>query len=141
MMVHTTEEIVEESKKYRGWDWSEVYEALGIDSETRDLSEEEKKLPAEEREKIFDTLEEELYGRLRTRINKIMVKLMVEDGGENLTEEEKKTILVCRAYTWAIGNSKNLSCFFLPLWRGLSLVADDMSFLDVFERIFPLMWD
>lgn len=141
MMIHTTEEIIKESKTYRGNDWSEIYDSLGIDSEGRYLTEEEKNLPVDKRSEIYDAIDEEVYNRLRVRIDKIIVKLMVEDGEEKLTEEEKKTILACRAYTWAAGHGSNHYTFFQPLWRGLSLVTSDMSFLDAFGRIFPLMWD
>ena len=133
-MVFTRREIKREAKKYKGWDYCEVYEALGLDCKPD--------FPSPYDRQKHDQAEEKTYDLLRDEISKCYRELCWNfncDG--ELSERSRRVILVCRAYTYAAGHLKGSVTFLKPVWVGLSKVGHDEEFLKLFRVLFPFIWD
>lgn len=133
-MVFTPREIKREAKKYKGWDYCEVYESLGLNCEPDRPS-------PYDREKL-DQAEEATYDLLRHEIDTCFKDLCWHfNGSKGLPERSRQVILACRAYTYAAGHLKGSVTFLKPVWKGLSEVGHDEEFLKLFKVLFPFIWD
>ena len=148
-MFFSHSRIEEEAKKYNGFDWMEVYEALGIDiepilAENIGVYENYAALhrDSNDNSKILALVDEEnnrIYKCLRDKIDVCLREM--PPWGEELSEQSQKVLLACRAFAWQIGHTSNHHTYCQSVWKGLSEVKNDYSFLDIYHVIFPYMWD
>lgn len=127
-MIFSFREIKKEAKKYEGYDWTEVYWALGISVVGGGLD-------------MKSDANQALYKRLRDEIDIVLASIYMIPGTPKISERSKQVLLVCRAYCWAAGRMKNSHSYLQPVWRGLSEVRDDSEFLKLYSELFPYIWD
>jgi hypothetical protein len=99
--------------RFKGWDWTEVLTALG------EPTGDEGKYAADKLRQIVSDALSGKYG----------------PGGE---ASRKKVLRAARGHAKAMSKAK--ACYDAPLWRGLSDVTDDDTFLIYFRDLFPAMW-
>lgn len=131
MMYFTRQQIAAEAEKYKGWDFVEVYETLGLDYELVSINDE--------------TEEEEVHW-LRDKIKACIGELcsISYQEGAVLSFESEKVLLACRAYTAALAanyKKDKLFTFKGPLYQGLNDIEHDETFLTIFSQLFTFMWE
>jgi hypothetical protein len=127
-MLYTKRQIKKEAKNYKGWDWTEVYEKLGIDYADPPNAIED-----------LDKADEEVYKRLRDEIQTVYEFCYSEEGMAKMPERQKQILLTCRAYTGAA--TKQRYTYRTKLWQGLVNMESDEEFLTFFSLLFPFMWE
>ena len=108
--------------KFKGWDYTEVCEALGAKIKRNEMGGEEKAIKF-----------------ARRRINKSLDRM--PDG--LITKAEKKEAVkvekICRSYIKALAGASKRS-YEHKLWVGLSKVKDGWTFLRFFSELLGFMW-
>jgi hypothetical protein len=131
-MWFTFREIRKEAKKYKGWDWAEVYHTLDLDSMSPDHK---GKFNLEK----MVAGNEICYDRLRGEIDTVFREM--PPCGKGLSARSEDVLLACRAYAYAAGILKKSHDYKKPMWRGLSVIRDDGEFLKMYKHVFPYIWD
>jgi hypothetical protein len=109
----------EQKSKFEGWDWSELVYHFGLE-------------PGE-----FDPHDMEAEAKpLREYLNKIYKNLVYEQ----LTEKDKQDILDCREYLEAFIECGKKIHFGMSIYKGLSKVKEDETFLIYFNLLINYMW-
>ena len=130
--VFSFKEVKREAKKYKGYDWAEVYFSLGLDNCSPTL-----KGSFSVEKALAD--DEIAYNRLRNEIATIYEEL--PPWGKGLSARSKDVLLACRAYSYAAGTLSKSHDYKKPMWYGMSIIGDDGEFLKMYSLVFPHVWD
>ena len=104
--------------KFKGWDYTEIAECLGI-------------------EILYDEVDDENVKTIRSVINQAMNDMMMDK--KKMPESSSIVIKACRDYL-RIMKEEPAAAHYRPLWDGLYNIKDDFVFLQMTAYLLPHMW-
>ena len=104
--------------KWRGDDWTEISEFLGVDI-------------------ISEDSDEVIAKETRKRLNELRIDALKAREGDTIPEPLKQKIKEIRRFIEKIIEQEPLDA---PLWQGLLGIEDEALFLEYVDRLLEYMW-